>query len=636
MAAQFGNWNFDGATVLPGFLEKVRALLTPYGPDGEGVYRKDGVSIMCRAFHTTKEAIAEKQPVVSALGVVIVFDGRLDNREDLVRELNDIRLLSKSEALIVLAAYQRWKTDCFERIIGDWAISIWDPHDRSLLLAKDFLGTRPLYYAIENDRVSWCTILDPLVLLSDRDFALDEEYIAGWLSSYPAAHLTPYVGIHAVPPASFVMFRPRGYTVHTYWDFDGAKKIRYRTDAEYEEHYRTVFAESVRRRLRSSSPILAELSGGMDSSSIVCMADEVGSAGGPRVDTMSYFNDDEPNWNERPYFRKVEEKRGRAGLHVNASSDWSLTFDSSEERIELSPGGGRRSHTELTDWIRSQEHRVVLSGIGGDEVNGGVPTPIPQLEDLLARARLSEFAQRLKIWALKQRRPWIYLLIETASGFMPVWLRSQTQNLRPGIWIRRKFVHRYNSAFLRYERRLRVFGPLPSFQENLVTLDALRRQLAGVTPQTEPLLEKRYPYLDRDFLEFMYAIPREQLVRPGHRRSLMRRALKDIVPEEILHRSRKAYVSRSPIAAITNQYPQLVAMCEDMVSGSLGFVAPDLFRGALEDVRLGRIAPGMSLMRTLGVECWLKNLRAHGLLDDHKVLFSQSACKPEQAAQLSH
>src|SRR6202035_132686 len=99
-----------------------------------------------------------------------------------------------------------------------------------------------------------------------------------------------------------------------------ANRIHYRSDAEYEEHFRFCFTESVKRRLRSDSPVLAELSGGMDSSSIVCMADQIlarGKGETPRLDTLSYYDDSEPNWNERPYFTKVEEKRGRAGCHID-------------------------------------------------------------------------------------------------------------------------------------------------------------------------------------------------------------------------------------------------------------------------------------------------------------------------------
>src|SRR5207302_381895 len=109
-----------------------------------------------------------------------------------------------------------------------------------------------------------------------KTFALNEEYIAGWfVVRFPAAHLTPYVGIHAVPPSSSVRLGPGRANVSGYWDFDPGKRIRYRTDAEYEEHFRAVFGKAVQRRLRSDGPILAELSGGMDSSSIVCMADSI-------------------------------------------------------------------------------------------------------------------------------------------------------------------------------------------------------------------------------------------------------------------------------------------------------------------------------------------------------------------------
>src|SRR5207245_4201132 len=108
----------------------------------------------------------------------------------------------------------------------------------------------------------------------------------------------PYVGIHSVPPSSSVLLRPGKHTIRKYWDFDPGKRIRYRTDGEYEEHFRAVFAEAVRRRLRSDSPILAELSGGMDSSSVVCMADTIIARGDTEtllLDTIPYFDDSEPN-----------------------------------------------------------------------------------------------------------------------------------------------------------------------------------------------------------------------------------------------------------------------------------------------------------------------------------------------------
>jgi asparagine synthase (glutamine-hydrolysing) len=112
-------------------------------------------------------------------------------------------------------------------------------------------------------------------------------------------------------------------------------------------------------------------------------------------------------------------------------------------------------------------------------------------------------------------------------------------------------------------------------------LDTLRRQLACSVLSPEPY-EKRYPYLDRDLLEFLFAIPREQLVRPGERRSLMRRALAEIVPAEILNRKRKAFVSRAPMLAISQEWASLTNETNHMIGTSLGIILADEFSNAVE------------------------------------------------------
>ena len=145
-----------------------------------------------------------------------------------------------------------------------------------------------------------------------------------------------------------------------------------------------VFGEAVRRRLRSDSPILAELSGGMDSSSIVCMADTIiarGAAETPRLDTISYYDDSEPNWNERPYFTKVEEKRGRTGTHIDMGKQALLKFELDNDHFAATPGSGAGRPSECSRQIAAcitlQGNRVVLSGIGGDEVHRWRPNSYP-------------------------------------------------------------------------------------------------------------------------------------------------------------------------------------------------------------------------------------------------------------------
>lgn len=617
MSEQFGRCSFYGQLLPRDHSRRAADFLAPYGPDGAYAYSADGIEILYHAFHTTKHSRGENQPFVSPSGAVLTWNGRLDNRKELIHELNPGLSMESSDVAIVAAAYERWTTGCFSRLIGDWAVSIWNPTEHALLLAKDFVGTRHLYHAAEEHHITWSSVLDPLVLLHGKRWALDAEYVAGWLSLFPAAHLTPYGGIHSVLPGTFVRFTPGRRTVHKYWDFDPRKRIRYRNDAEYEEHFRTLFAESVRRRLCSDTPILAELSGGMDSSSIVCMADRIiaeGKAEAPRLDTLSYYDNQEPNWNERPYFSTVEAKRGRVGCHINVGFWPALDFEGGNLCLTPASAVPRTESAErFAACMVSQGNRIVLSGIGGDEVTGGVPTPTPELADLLAALRFLALARQLKAWALNKRKPWLKLLAETALAFLSPALGPE--HMRPAPWLSREFVWRNRAAVMGYTSRLKFFGPRPSLQDNVSTLETLRRQLESTVPTHSSPHETRYPFLDRDLLEFLFAIPREQLVRPGHRRSLMRRALAGIVPGEILNRRRKAYVVHTPLEAISRELPMLLQISREMIGVSLGIVN----RGALSDA-LHRVSRGdeiqvSALMRLLSLECWLRSVLHHRLLD---------------------
>jgi asparagine synthase (glutamine-hydrolysing) len=620
MSVQFGAWNFDGRPPSTEYVEGVASTLIPYGPDERNFYSNAGLTIVHGAFCTTKESRGEVQPHCSRSGAVIVWDGRLDNRGELRGQVGNTKGCDCTDVSLVALAYEQWGTDCFAKLIGDWAVSIWSPRDHSLILARDPVGVRQLYYTLDENGAKWCTILDPLVLGSTRPLKLDEEYIAGWFSLFPAANLTPYAGIQSVPPSAFVHIQKGMRRISEYWRFNPYKRIVHRSDPEYEEHFRDLFAQSVRRRLRSDAPIVAELSGGMDSSCIVCIADTLmagGSAEAYTLQTVSYYNDSEPNWNERPYFTKVEEKRGRAGCHINVGPEDIFKYDRETECFAAAPGSVVQSSTtasRLATCLTSHGSRVILSGIGGDEVMGGVPTPTPELADLVARLRLSSLAHQLKMWASAKRVPWFHLLIDTARGFFPPDCLSVSQYRKPAPWLDPEFIRRHRSALTGYESRSKVFGPLPSFQGSVDTLNALRRQLGCYPLPTNPTYEKRYPYLDRDLLEFLFAVPRSQLVRPNQRRSLMRRAMIGIVPDELLNRKRKGFVTRTPLAGISLEWNSLVQLSQEMLSSSLGIVNASAFRETLQVARRGVEVPIVPLTRTLSLELWLRGLKARSLL----------------------
>jgi asparagine synthase (glutamine-hydrolysing) len=571
----------------------------------------DGTHLVCATLHTTKESHAENQPYIAPSGYVFMWDGRLDNREDLIGELCMRKETDFTDVSIVAGAYEKWGNKAFAKLLGDWALSIWNPIERSVMLAKDFLGLRRLYYTASGSILRWCTLLEPLLLLEQHEFELSDEYLAGWFAAFPGANLTPYRDILSVPPGAFVTAHHGSVRICQHWSFDSKKQIRYARDAEYEEHFRDVFTRSVARRLRSDRPVLAELSGGVDSSSIVCVADRLSSRSPgifQRLDTLSYYHDGEPNWQERAYFGRVEEQRGRGGLHIDLASASPLTLSPVEGLVAL-PGDIRENHPAANSFrahLRAEGHRVVLSGIGGDEVTGGKPTPIPELADLFARAQFRQFVHQLYRWSLYQKKPWVHVCTEVLREFLPRSLR-RARSCAP--WVDSGLRRRQSRALNGYRSRFRFFEGLPSFQENLMTLDVLSRQLASEPLPSDPPYERRFPFLDRDLLEFLYSIPREQFVRPGQRRSLLRRALRGIVPEEILNRRRKSFVARTPSVFISEEWDRVCELTTNMVASSLGLVSQMAVSSECKRARHGLEVPMATLLRTLAIECWLRSAR---------------------------
>lgn len=351
----------------------------------------------------------------------------------------------------------------------------------------------------------------------------------------------------------------------------------------------------------------------MDSSSIVCMADRIiaqGIAETPRLDTVSYYDDSEPNWNERPYFTQIEEQRGRVGCHIDVSSKDTFHFRFANSSSAASPGAGAHDTTveELLTCMTAQGNRIVLSGVGGDEVFGGVPTAIPELSNLLSRGRFRTLVQQLKLWALNKRSPWFHLLFDALRVFLPPSLAGAPTHMRPAPWLQSSFVKRHRTALTGYPHRISFFAFLPSFQENLSTLEGLRRQLQCAALFPGLPYENRYPCLDRDLLEFVYGIPREQLVRPGQRRSLMRRALSGIVPSAVLSRRRKAFVRRSGMKAISADWTGLEKLMQQTASVWPGIFETKAFRESLRKSRQGEEVPIVGLLRSIYLAAWLWNM----------------------------
>ena len=181
-------------------------------------------------------------------------------------------------------------------------------------------------------------------------------------------------------------------------------------------------------------------------------------------------------------------------------------------------------------------------------------------------------------------------------------------------WLRQGFVRRNRGSLRGYRSRVRLLGPLPSFQYNLDTLNYMRRAIEYFALPSEPLHEKRFPYLDQGFLEFMSYVPREVVVRVGQRRFLMKRALLGIVPDEILNRKKRQIVPQKPTKDSSTEWPSLAEIGECAGGDFTGIVDQDRFLESLQKAQQNVEVPIESLKRTLVLESWLSHLAIHGVL----------------------
>jgi asparagine synthase (glutamine-hydrolysing) len=616
MSIQAGIWNFDDAPLNGEDLAKLSKLIEEYSEEKEVLHLEENVGMLYRAFHTTPESFAERQPAVLDQGIVVLWDGRLDNREELIARLGDAVDNGSTDLRIVSAAYRQLGTECFKMLVGDWALSIWNPVEKELVLARDYIGVRRLFYYPAPKRLMWCSTLTPLMLYGDR-FKLCDAYLAGYLSVMPDPHLTPYQEILSVPPGSFVRVTRKGVTIQDFWRFDASAKTRCKNDAEYEEHFRVLFQQAVRCRLRSNFPILADLSGGLDSSSIVCMVDHICATeqvGVSAVDTFTFFDPEEPDEEDILFFRKVEERRGRSGHHVKLQGlgdtieidrPTSLSAPGLAPRLELT--------TAKAAVIRQGQYRVILSGNGGDYMLGQGLDPRIAVGDALISLRPIALINRLVEWSLMTRQPALRLLSGAFALLLPRRIRGKlTAADKTPAWVNRHFARRYAVG----DRILPgTVGPaswLPSTREKYQSLARLRGELThSVIPHTE----MRYPYLDRRLVEFLFSIPGDQLVRAGQRRSIMRRALAGMVPEEVLSRRTKSGTGRCIVSTVNKHSAEVIALLKEPLSVQLGYLDGSSLRSALSDLQQGKVSRYVGpLLKALTLETWLREITKRGVL----------------------
>jgi asparagine synthase (glutamine-hydrolysing) len=410
--------------------------------------------------------------------------------------------------------------------------------------------------------------------------------------------------------------------IRAHWSWVIDDRIRYKHDGEYEDHFRGLLIQAVKRRTAEKDAVLAELSGGMDSSSIVCVSDYIArqesEGSGELLDTVSYYDELESNWNERPYFTLVESRRGKVGVHLKTSfRDQDLSLDSFGYH-SCWPGIYSTlsiREQQFEDAFGGNNYRVILSGVGGDEVLGGVPTALPELSDLVVKLRFTSFLERAVQYCLATRQPLLELVRTTIKHLYELYWKRGVSSNSP-LWLNPRLAHHVSEVKIASAKR-HPLRALPSTCGNVQMWWTLLATLPHRQPGFFARREYRYPYLDRDLVEYLMRVPRSQLARPGYRRSLMRRALRGIVPAEVLDRRRKASMITGPVVSLRHWEASICRSLDTSELKSLEFVEVEGFHKHLEMICRGTDVTGWPrIMQALSYECWLRATRRTS--DEHQ------------------
>lgn len=599
--------------------------LRKWGPDGGRIVTTKSHGFCYRAFNTNYEARFEEQPLVAHDGRFLAADVRIDNRRELCAASLDGLTSRSTDAGYFMAAHHRWGADFAFHVVGEYAFALYDARQRRLLLCRDHIGARPLYYHVNKDCVIVSSQLAPLLDLFGIARDINEDYVAGCLARGPHPGLTPYKNILTVKPGHVVTITESGdISEKRYWRLEPEREIRLRNDEEYEEAFRHLVREAVQAPLRTDRAVMIELSGGLDSSTVACLAAEGiqnGQTQANRFDTVSLVYDESPTSDESKFIDCVENHLGRVGIHVR-DEDGNLLPPLDTDAVTPNPvlvcSG---YHTALCRVMRETGARVLLTGVGGDQVLGSSYDPYPLLGDLLMLRRFFDLNRELRLWSQTLSKPvlsllWRKTIVPVLPRSLQPWLRQDLTNKVPS-WLNPAFVARTKLRAQKLPPTDPFGFRLPSDIDRSISYLSVVRSISPCYRRELTCLDSSHPFLHRPLIEFLQAIPFEQFLRPGENRSLMRRGLRDLLPEKIARRKTKGNPSEGLARAMAREASKMRALFTDARVCAYGFMDATPLLAAVERAKNGLEPYAGALLITISLEFWLRTLERRPATKDY-------------------
>ncbi len=557
MTAIAGLIRLDGAPVDRATLERMQNQLTAYGRDAQHIWQHQSVGFLRTLLRITPEDSLDQQPLHhTASQTVLLFDGRLDNREELSRELgltaHEVALMADSD--LVLQACLRWDTAAVDHLLGDFALACWQPQRNRLWLARDPLGHRPLFWHRQPKFFAFATVPKALFAVPGVPRELCEERLHDFICLLPMVGPESFFkDVFRIEPGQLLILQDDQVTTHRYHRFDPEREIHLPSDDDYLEAFKEHLDRAVARQLRSSGPIASHLSSGFDSSTVTAVAARLLGEQGKGL--LAYTAVPREGF-DGPVGkgRHADEGPGASALaerftnieHIlmrtagTSPLDGLQTNTHSMDRAPLNPCNHVWGDAIQGDASR-RGAKVLLTGQMGNMTISY--TGEPYLPALLGRGQWAKWWQEAAAFKrLHPQRRWRGLLVQSIGPYLPppLWIalnkfRDTGRKLTDYTAIHPEFMARMQSA-TRAQNTSWDLSYRPWANGRKMRIAVLTRQDNGeVSAAANALgLERRDPTSDLRLLEFCLSVPDHQYLRKGQTRWLLQRSMANVLPPEIL------------------------------------------------------------------------------------------------------
>jgi asparagine synthase (glutamine-hydrolysing) len=590
-----------------------------------------GLAYQCLQIAVTPDDL---QPATLEGGLAVCFDGRLDNREELI---SDFRTelpgdpQSLPDSWLVLACYRRFGDLFASRLNGDYALSLVDSDREKVVLARDVMGVRPLYYWASHHALIAASEIKAILAHPQLEAAPDDDALADRLlgGDPNELRLTLYRRVYRVLPGHSIIVTVEKIVERQHWDFDPMRQVRLKSVEEYAIALRELFAQAVRRRLRSAKSVGVTVSGGLDSSAILCQSEKLRKAGDSNamVHGISIVFPEGTDAAEERYVAEVE-KMYRVRVCRLHHADSRTSDDAAWPwRMEF-PSFPGRPWLECLNAARERECSVVLSGFYGDQVMSSAAHVLELMQKfrwLEAHRQILRLASSMR--DCSPRSLYMGLIRTFVRDAVPEALMPPFRFLRRLVG-RDRFAQLYSKAlreraYRRSQQQHRMEGPFGSRQAEWCYRLAHAAHVGEAFEAYNKIAqiygqECAYPFADREVVAFMMAIPAEIVACDGKYKGLFRVAMGGILPESIRLRYWKAdftvLEAQAATRLLNDRFQEILA--PDALVVARGYANGPALQHAARSLLAGissqNCNPAMDMTHFLALEQWLRGLDGHG------------------------